>query len=523
MDEKDSASGIPLWLVKRKKTETVLYSTKYTEEQCAELELIKSLYLSLCFQYEPVKDEQNYLIFFRLREKYSRFFELGYCPITDFRYWQSLLDPTSVFYHSFQSIFGYLCAAQLSVNQRLDLQGYSYDPSTMVFEEIKSWVIKLSKLKIVGVPLRDELSHRKQLFFEASAHPDLFKELPEFAEALYKCGFVIDNELLPYVNATLTQYYVQKPFLSFKKCTRELLDSLVRFIFYVFRDTEYVAWKCSINDLQDPFLRDTKLVGKECENTVSGKLLLKLITSAVMQEVFQDDPSKGAGYNIHYENSFINEEGSIQFPKEWNASSEKKISATPVGILSIFKNDIKLMQRFIELHALTQKMATFYVIFQAFIELKQDCRYVLKEMRDVIQHYKALYSEWGKCIRELYAKAGSYLVKAKYIKGHKETECWKRNFYEVLNGYDSLIKNLSLSRAAVHEFEGMCTEMEPIPRLHRVSESLEKFLELMNYFTEKLKPAPLHGESRELLLSPSTPQRGSSAPGSRVGTPKKIM
>ncbi len=521
MDEHDPIGEIPPWLVKRKKNEKCI-STKYTEDQCIELRIIIDLYTSICFQYDHAKNEKNSLLFFLLtRDKCSEFFRLGYYSITDFRYWQSLLDSSSLLYNALQTIMGHLCAAQLAAKERLGLQGHTYEPSTMVLEEIKSWVMKISQLKILGMPLRDELNARKLFFSEASSHPALFKELPEFAEAVYKCGMVVESEMLPCLNAVLTQYFVQKPFSSFKESMRDSLESLFRFMFHIFRDTEYVVSRCNLADLQDPILRMTIPMGRECDATVSGRTLLKLVASPVMREIFQGNYGDAVGYKKLCESSFMSEEGADPFPKEWSNGSGKNIIAIPFGILPVFRDDIKLMRRFIRLHELTQRMAVFYIIFQDFSELKHDCRYVLKELREAIQHYKLLYAEWTKCIHDLYEKAGSYLVKIKYSKSVKEIEYWQRHFSEVRNSYDGLMKNLSVTCAAVYELERMYAEIEPIPPLNQAKVSLGKFFELIGHFTEKFKSYPSQGESRDLLLSPSTPQRAYNAPGSSATTLKK--
>ncbi|MDX2165296.1 MAG: hypothetical protein SFW07_07785, partial [Gammaproteobacteria bacterium] len=217
------------------------------------------------------------------------------------------------------------------------------------------------------------------------------------------------------------------------------------------------------------------------------------------------------------QNDFVNDEGYVQLPKEWSTSSGKNISGVSMGFLPVFKNDSELMNQFVYLHALTQKIAMFYVIFHNFSGLTLDCRYVIKEMNEAIQHYKSLHLMWLKNIQGLYEKAESYLVEAKKNQNVKEVENWKYHFSQVRNIYQKLTDNLQSLSHLVYDFEKVLCNSEPVMPLNEAKAALEKPLAIMRYFTGSLIKSQVSPSSAGESLS-FTPPR--SAPGSRIGTPK---
>lgn len=524
------ATTVAVPLIKRLANGIAYKYNKYGEEQIREIKAIKLAYKDFCWPTEKdsslttitifTLDQENvevkrqskeYPIYFitENNDEIPALFSCGFAPCTDQQRWLGLLDKNSILRSDIEDIIGYICNYQNQRNARIIGKGYNYDPTNLFFEEFNTWLISLSKSAKIDNQVYKAVNQRIKYLGELYARV-IFKpgdDSPTRLEILKKIRDMLKNGILVTIKLAISRESSRDHFQQLREIIKNNIKIGVKFLFYVFRDTEKTPSSFILQEVTNP----TDIVYKTIiTKTRSGELLNYLMNTDVMRSIFpivDKSLTKTIDKRNFENNSFIDESGALVYPLtkasihiyNWfELDAESDSDFNPIGILKEFRNNKEAMKRFIKLHGQLQKLCMFYLICDQLYDISgfggdiMVYGYALSLIRSILGAYRDLAKDMADNYCYLYEMADTYkatLIKSSSIK-NKKVGVWNDCFYFTYRAYDEVESGIAEAEDAITKIESRAIELNSQKYQDQIREKIKELCSWAKCFTGNKESGP---------------------------------
>lgn len=421
---------------------------KYGKRANFEINIMKEAFITFCYSVEMESsitlldkkkqsaDNKDYQVpdYFKMDDK-GRFpliyHKPGFKPEKDLLVWLRRLATNNLRQY-IEEMLGYIIEYQAYRDTKIFSGEFTYDPTNLFFEELKSWLVELSKASVIDENVLKVVNARiKYLSYINDKRVFNINESvnPTRSQVILHVRDILNNSVVPSIELEISRTSSREYFKSLKIDLEMIIRSSIEFLLFGFRDGNKLPHALIIEELRHPTLPGYCSV----RETTSGKLLSICVNSGSLiqfcrkldntvytsshierqqqQAVVTNDPEKEI-----FNNKFIKPDETLCFPFEdanKNLTLENWYCKENSGIAEYFKEP-QLMREYLRLHGLIQKLALFVMITDMFYELAGMGGDILVygvaklEIEKTLLHSRKLLESIQATLSYLFANAESY-------------------------------------------------------------------------------------------------------------------
>lgn len=439
--------GLGLAVTPKLVKEVEAWWDKYGKRSIFEINTIKEAYITFCYPIEiessitlldkkkQANDNKDYQVpeFFKMDDK-GRFplvyHKQGFKPEKDLLVWLRRLATNNLRQY-IEEMLGYIIEYQADRDSRIFSGEFNYDPTNLFFEELKSWLVELSKASVIDETVLKVVNARiKYLSYINDKMVFNINEAvnPTRSQVILHVRDILKNSVVVSIELEISRTSSREYFRSLKIDLEMIIRSAIEFLLFGFREGNELPHALIIEELRNPTLPGYRSV----RETISGKLLSTCVTSGSLiqfcrkldntlyapsqiekkeQLIAIKDPEKEI-----FSNKFINPDETLCFPFEdasKNITLENWYNKDNSGIAEYFRKP-QLMKEYLRLHGLIQQLALFVMIADMFYELAGMGGDILVygvaklEIEKTLLHSRKLLESIQATLSYLFANAESY-------------------------------------------------------------------------------------------------------------------
>lgn len=443
---------------------------------------------------EKNRDYPFYLQMDSINEKQPLYFTRKLVCIKESERWINAV-PDSSLANIIKDMLARICNYQQMRDGRIFGQGYNYDPTTLFFEEFKTWLLELSKTKYTDKTL-DAVAARME-YLRAIDIKEVFKQSRndmtrhQTVIKLLKC---FERKIYPMLVGKILQSGAQEQFSQLADKTDDTYRSLSQFLFHVVREGENVPPNFDWEGVKDLEREYKPLV----DGTVSGQLLHRVLNSFVANLEQNDEQSSFQKFKW----CCYNEKRELIYPGKKPETGEwynTPLKGKKLGILKAFQEK-KHMEVFLQLHGLLEKLFLFKTIVKSLHSLAIDGGNLLVygcamyAVRQALSDYRSLLDELFKNLTLLHSDVNTH--RRQLVEENRsltsEEKHWKESFVLADQAFLKLTRHrtgvLQESKNLLSKIETKIDEVNSPAYVQQVKQKLHQFVYLMTLFTDKKLP-----------------------------------
>lgn len=473
--------------------------------------------------------KQKLPVFFQMDPKNPKIpllFSREFCPEKDSTEWMRYVADNELKPY-IEDIIGYICEYQCERDQRFwSKKGYYYDPTNLFFEEFKYWLLELARTTVSAVAL--DIVSARIAYLREITDKTIFQpgtDRPTRQEIILYITEILEKAIKPLMQAMIDRASAREHFNNLKVYISLVIKNSIRFLFYVYRDSENIPQNFILEQIRNPTI---SLYKAALDNT-TGLLLQYLLKTPVLQLVFpplntnqDDNEPKEITYNDITKNNFTGDGQALQYPLTLeNANTNKTINwlNENSGILTYFQDKVD-PEKILRVHSNIQKLGIFYIICDLLFELAGDGGNLLvygmaaNEIDQVIAVYRDLIDNVNKDINSLFslAKGLHDNIGKNKVQPTKEINRWDSHYHLISNAQDDFKKNTAKAEELIKTIKRTITKVNQPEYKERVKQRLLSFFQLVNYFRHSnaqntdMEPARASSKLLSTLFHPAEPK-----------------
>ena len=409
-----------------------------------------------------------------------------------------------------KNAIGLICNYQTSRTTRFMGDGFLYDPTNLVCEQLKCWLKNLA--------YRD-LSDGKKVKQEIQSYMRYIKTLEQ--NRIFPCSQIgvayerTMNSTLSAVTGCLTKACKEIDVRMNQQSMRDVIanashysvnsvEFLIQYLFYILRSNKTPV-AISHNEIQSGFSSDLT----DARNTRSFKLLVLLVNSPVVKIVNREELDAQEGvdevfnrldrFHVKYKSCDPN---AIKTPLARLANQlNTKIGGNLIpdrhpirrwysnvhsGITGYFQHDAALIQHFLKLHQLTEKMAVFCLLCRELKEMidyfgARTWAFAGKQILDSFQEsYKCLDMELHASLYYIHEKTSNHYQSLLQRNHHNKK--WVYSFTAADRVFNSLTSGLEGISEQISALSGIVSKTRQPQADHHARQRLEGLVGSLNQF-----------------------------------------
>lgn len=382
-------------------------------------------------------------------------------------------------------------------------KGFDYDATNMFLEDVKWWLVELSKAEPNDKTL-GSVSARIE-YFSDLINKQVFKpgeNSPTRVETIIYLRDVLKDWIRPLIKGASYQESAREHFSQLQTQVVSIVEASLSFMFYVFRDTPDLPKKLPIDAL-----RGKDSLFDNAVKTISGKLLKKLAKTEACRSACtplsrsskNDKHNNYPNLQVLCKNIFLNVDNQLLFPlimQETNINNWFQKSDS--GILKHFRKSV-LMEHFLRVLGLIQEVCLFSIICEVLYELagfKGDSGVYGKAASKVIHAINAYQNR----IKELCKEIDTFFVDAQALQrdlfssneeiknkiiGLKLANKWAEYFDTISDSYRNLQKSVASSQEIITKIHQKIVILQTDQYLVRFNLLFDFFSQLVDGFVDR--------------------------------------
>lgn len=316
-----------------------------------------------------------------------------------------------------EEMLGFICLYQSERKKRWVQSGKYYDPTNLFCEEFKIWLKQLSHCDITKASVLLNAQKRCD-YLNALQDSNVFipsKGYRFTRKMLLKHLLVtLETKVIPDIQIALSRKSAREHFKELRNYNTIAARSMIKFLFYVFRNTTDTPDNFVLSQLTQPSL----VCYQDAAASISGLLLRYLLHSDHAAEVFANiQAAEGSPFTAINGQQILNQFGLSIIPQHiitpLGLTVDNWFKNANSGIAPAFAN-LDAMQPFIRLHAFAYQLSHFSSICDSIYELAGDGGNLLvfglaaKLIKDTMSEFEQLSTEIVSVASLLYERAKAH-------------------------------------------------------------------------------------------------------------------
>lgn len=355
--------------------------------------------------------------------------------------WMGKEFATGLITDKVRGIIAKICNYQQERNSRQFGGGFANDPTNLVCEEIKEWLVTICRA--IPSPEFLEKIDKRILYVDRLIKYSVFPMVSVHETTMQMVLLQVRRtleEIRTVIDRKIVASSAEELFGNLFNHLQRVLGSGVVYLCYIFRDNPDVDARVTIEDF---FQRDQNLPKeiRKIIHTISGNCLQQLVNSQPIVNVYTLSPQRVTTalqtYNLQENNPFLNAYG---FPVVRYQNQELNpmdcLNQNNSGIDKTFLGRCDLMSSFIRLHGLLYELAVLTLLCKQVKDLAGlggdiiICGAANEKVNALLDYFLVLIKEIWNYLYLLNESADSYFDQL--VMQRQGSTVWQRNFRFVM-------------------------------------------------------------------------------------------
>lgn len=415
-----------------------------------------------------------------------------------------------------------ICAYQISRHQRVLGSGNLYDPTNLVCEQLKNWLMQLAKRNLVEVnEVRDEISGYIEYLKVLEKNNIFPNSKMRINHSLTMNGTLLEvssslERTIDEIENLVQRRSLREVITNITKYTEGAVDGGLQYLFYIIRGNKSPT-AINVRNLAEH--NDHSL--QTIKDTRSYQLLKILLASPYIRQV-----NRSPAVISNCENIFSNhiddfnikkEKGNNQSPDSKTARKSSYLnhslggnlipdrnfirrwwSNVHSGIDSYFQNQPYILKEYVQLHAIIERLSYFTIICRHMEELVDYFGMIIwAELGTrILEHFQEAFRRlnlsYRDCIQNIHTCA-----KTRYdtlVKKNKSSH-WRCNYNSADRIFDSMMRDMEHALSHVSSIPTVIDRFRKTSCDHQAQERLTSVMRNLNKFGILFHMQPIDDES----------------------------
>lgn len=468
-----------------------------------------------------------------------------------------------------EEMLSYICEYQRMRYTSILERKFPYDPVNMMFEELKVWLLQLSKTRLGVANLIDQLKSRIAYLEAIKMDHGIFlaqklnkltaeTHVLEIRAAIQRCIGVLECKIIPIVEAAELRQSSREHFEWLRIYMKGSIKSLIKFLYYGLRDNsvspnflldqirigEIPAYQGKDNKLLDyvlKFLVSSFSVATVFPSVMSVDNLNNVTTTIIRVNDNNMDVSLGRLVN----NDFVTLQGSPFIPNlltdDFNGLTidncleffdEKNKKKVKLGILPSFRKK-ENVEAWLLLCGHIQSLCVCYMIVDEFFDLAGEGGNLLvykqayKQLSQVLSCFSDLFNRSETLEKKLHASAKKHYTDCfasspPSVNATKKDKKWREAYSLAMLAHEDYSQGMKKSREMIGKIESMANTVNQDSYDSFIKGKINRLLELIHNLTSSTRY--LRSDKPQDVVMPSRPNNVAffGATGSTTTTTSSI-
>lgn len=402
-----------------------------------------------------------------------------------------------------------ICAYQINRHQRLFGNGAMYDPTNLVCEQLKHWLVQLAKRNLIEVnELKIEISNYIEYIKVLEKNNIFPTSRSGLNHALTMNGMLLEvssslERSIDEIDSLAKRRSLREVIANITRYTEAAVDGGLQYVFYIFRSNKSPT-AINVRNLAEANYQSLQTI----KETRSFKLLKNLLASPYVRQVNRAPITAGDSENIFSKHidqfSIKKEKGNQQTIDSKEARQQHYLnhslggnlipdrcyirrwwSNVHSGIDSYFQHQPFILKEFVKLHGIIERLSYFSIICHHMEELVDYFGMIIwAELGTQILEYfqeafKRLNISYRECIQNIHSCAKSHYDS---LVRRNANNHWRHNYNSADRLFDSMMRDMehalshvSMIPTVVDRFRRTNYDRQTQQRLAGIVQHLNKF------------------------------------------------
>lgn len=400
---------------------------------------------------------------------------------------------------------GYICEYQRERDSAVFKREFSYDPINLFFEELKVWLLQLSKVPLNDAALLLNIDNRIRYLNAINADQALFKPQGIARVANVDTAYpvratldrlikILHEKIRPVVEDVLSRQSAREHFDLLRVDIKYAIKQVFQFLYYGLRDN-----KTSPNFLLEELRKPNFKTYKDNASSILDSVLRHVARLPSVVEVI---PTVTAGLEndqLSYGNFILND-GTISLPvlaapldhltiTDFWQSSQRNGNT---GILSAFRNQ-ECMNVFLKLCGYIERLCLSYAIVDEFFALAGEggnllvYRLAASELQPLLAQLNAFFkavineSQWlYNCVSQHYQSC--FVTSGRSIRPAENDQVWGDQFKYANTAYEELRRSLQACQQRLSNMQEKLHQVNSEQYIENIRKKITHLKQLLNSF-----------------------------------------